>query len=166
MADAAVKFSEHGLAVNTRVDIAAVTPQLRRHEINVAVPSVVANSTTATGFAITRSAGMKVAAAYLTWYGTVPAQSGGTTTIQVDAVAADGTTVVVIVTAVTILTGQTANVPLALTLAATNPTTLAQGTSVKISIITSNNTVQTSGAGYGFVTFTMELLPDTTPTLP
>lgn len=154
MAQNLTKFSTNGLPAGTAIDVASASLNLRRRTVHKVIPTVVANTSTYTGFIVTKTS--KVTAVSICWYDTVPAESGGTVTIQVDAVAADGTTVVVIVTLVTILTGQTVNVPLALTLAATNPTTLASGTSIKVTVIASNNTVQTSGAGYGDIAVQLE----------
>lgn len=80
-------------------------------------------------------------------YVTVPAVSGGTATIQVDTVAADGSTTVNILAAVTLLTGLTNKVPLNLTLAATNPASIPAGASILITVVTSNNTVGTADVG-------------------
>lgn len=161
------KASERLLGANEVFDVGGMSPNAKARVINLVIPTVVANSTTATGLAIPAAmiAGMKVVGAQVTYFGTVPAQSGGTTTIQIDRIATDGTTATVIVALVTILTGLTANVAAALTLAATNPTAITAGQTIKASVIASNNTVQTSGADYGSLTLHLEPIEETVITV-
>lgn len=165
MTQLAILASQHVLPAGTLVDAAGITHQLRRQDYVLPVPQLTQTTTTLGGYAIVRSAGEKIAAISLYYPGVVPACSGGTATIQIDAVAADGTTTVNIVAAVTLLSGITTKVPLALTLAATNPATLAVGSSILVTVVTSNNSVGAAGVG-GTLKFHVEQLPDTAPTYP
>lgn len=153
------KASERVLGGQTLVDVPAASPQLRRYPVVIPVPQATQNATTETVFALARA--VKIVAIYLVYPGVVPACAGGTSTIKVEHIAADGSTAVSIVGATDILTGFTTQIPVALTLAATNPTTMAGGGSVMASVVTNNNAVGAAGVA-GALTFLVEPIEDTT----
>ena len=148
MAQNMAKASERVFNGTTRVDVASLSPSARTQALHVAMTStlpVVQNTTKVIVFPMVTA--VTALSAYVV-YTTIPAVAGGTATIQIDTVAADGTTVVNIVAATSIL-GLTNKVPLALTLAATNPTSIAAGASVLVTVATSNNVVGTADVGGG-----------------
>ena len=142
------KASERVFNGTTRVDVAALSPSARTMGLHLQITlsnPVVQNTTKLISMPVTSA--LTVLSGYLS-YVTVPAVAGGTATIQIDTVAADGTTTVNIVAATSIL-GLTNKVPLALTLAATNPASIAAGASFLITVVTSNNVVGTADIGGG-----------------
>lgn len=151
----------HLLPVDCVIPVDGASRALHRKEwiVSQQVPTVVQATTRVFTLPITWPGRLSVRDVWL-MFSTVPAVSGGTATIQIDSIAVDGTTAVVVVTAVTILSGFTNGIPVNLTLAATNPTSLAQGTSLKVSIITSNNSVGTADVGFGLSVVYTALDPD------
>ena len=142
------KASERVFNGTTRVDVAALSPSARTMSMHIQVTQalpVTQNVTKVLSMPVTSA--LTVLSAYLV-YTTIPAVAGGTATIQIDTVAADGTTTVNIVAATSILL-MTNKVPLALTLAATNPASIAAGAQILFTIVTSNNAVGTADVGGG-----------------
>ena len=149
MAQNMAKASERVFNATTRVDIAALSPQGRYSAKTVALTSVlpvVQNTTKLLLIPVTSA--MLVLNASIA-YTTIPVVAGGTATLQIDTVAADGVTTVNIVAATSLL-GLTNKVPLALTLAATNPASVPAGASLLLTVVTSNNVVGTADVGGGF----------------
>lgn len=148
MAQNMVKASERVFNATTRVDVAALSPQARTMAKTVALTSVlpVVQGTTKT-LIIPVASALTVLGASIA-YVTIPAVAGGTATLQIDTVAADGTTTVNIVAATSLLL-LTNKVPVALTLAATNPASIPAGASILLTVVTSNNVVGTADVGGG-----------------
>ena len=92
------------------------------------------------------TSGFKILSAYVNFV-TLPACAGGTSTLAIDRIATDGSTATNIVAAADILSGYTAKVPVAQTLAATNPTAITAGQSILVTVTTSNNAVGTADVG-------------------
>lgn len=157
MAQNYAKGSEFFVPFGIRLDVASLSPIARRRQTPLAAP--VATQATATESIFPLAAACKVVSAYLVYPGTVPAVSGGTATIKIEHIASDGSTAVSIVDAVTILSGFTTQIPVALTLASTNPTTMAAGGSILVTVTTSNNTVGAPGTG-GMLTLYLEPTED------
>ncbi len=158
MAVTRAKASTHLLGGNVAVDVLGMSPQARAQTLTSPVnphPIVVQNTTQT--FAIPVTHNCKVLNGYV-MFTTVPAVSGGTSTVQVDYVASDGSTTTNIVAAQTIL-GLTNKVPSAFTIAATNPTSCAAGGSFLFTVATSNNTVGTADVG-GQVALGIERVED------
>ena len=146
------KASERVFGGQTVVDVPASSPNLHRMSINFTsiAPVVVANGSKYFSYLVAQANGLSIKAILAGFLKTVPAQSGGTTTIQVDTISAvDGTTTVNIVAATTLLTGFTAGIPVALTLAATNPAVIPFGDSILVTVTASNNSVGTADVGFG-----------------
>lgn len=148
MAQNMAKASERVFNATTRVDVAALSPQARTLAKTVALTSTlpVVQGTTKTLIMPVASA-LTVLAVSIA-YVTIPAVAGGTATLQIDTVAADGTTTVNIVAATSLLL-LTNKVPVALTLAATNPASIVAGGSILLTVVTSNNVVGTADVGGG-----------------
>lgn len=156
------KFSKRQAGQAVAVDVLALSPQARTFLVvlnaSPAAPWVVQNTTKTLSFTSPTTSGFKILAAYQNFV-TAPVVSGGTSTLAVDRVAVDGSTATVIVTAATILSGYTAKIPVALTLAATNPAAITAGQSVLVSIVTSDHTVGTADTGAS-ITFLCENVED------
>ncbi len=154
------KFSERQAGRAVAVDVLALSPQARRDILTAPAGQaalVVQNTTKYLSIPIAITC--RVINAYLNFV-TAPAASGGTATIQIDHVAVDGSTTTNIVASVTILSGFTAKIPVALTLAATNPSSCAAGGSFLVTVVTSNHTVGTADAG-ACVSLGVEAVEDT-----
>lgn len=152
-------FSKRQAGRGVAVDTASLSPQARlqyfTHTSNVG--PVITNSTQLWAFPVCQSssdggtsAGIKVVGMSVVFPGVVPAVTSVTSTIQLDAVASDGSTTTVIVAAVTLLSGFTSKESVQMTLAATNPAVVPVGSILLVSIITGNNTVTAAGVGGGF----------------
>lgn len=158
MAQYQAKFSETNLPAGNRVDVGSLSPQARRYDVLIPAPQATQNATTEWALPLTRA--VKLISAYLLYPGVVPAVSGGTCTLKIEHIESDGSTAVTIVTAVTILSGITTQIPVALTLAATNPTSMAAGGSIMVSVVTSNHAPGAAGVN-GSLTLTLEPVEDT-----
>jgi hypothetical protein len=155
MAQNMSKSSERLLNGQERVDVAALSPAARTQYIDMDATGnvpVVQNTTKVVArailtYALTVTGGSIV-------YTTIPVCAGGTATLQIDYVASDGATTTNIVAATSIL-GMTNKVPLALTLATTNPASCAAGGSLLYTVVTSNNAVGTADVG-GVITLAVQ----------
>lgn len=145
-----------------KADVGYLSPQARRQHVvlNATAPLVVQNVSKYMTMACGTTSGFKVIAAYVNFV-TLPACAGGTSTLAIDKIATDGSTATNIVAAATVLSGYTAKVPLAQTLAATNPTAITVGESILVTVTTSNNVVGTADVGAS-VTLVIEPVEDTT----
>lgn len=154
-------FSRRQAGERVAVDVLALSPQARRFEVvlnaSPAAPICVTNSTQYLTFTATRS--LRVISAYVNFV-VVPVVSGGTGTLAIDKVATDGSTTVSMVAAADILSGYTAKIPVAQTLAATNPTSITVGESIMVSVVISNNAVGTPDKGAS-ITLLCEPVEDT-----
>ncbi len=157
MAQNQAKFSERMSAL-VRVDVAALSPKARAWPQIFPLPIATQATTAYRNIPIVNA--MKVTAVSINFQ-TLPAVSGGTDTLQLDYLSSSGATPIVVVTAVTTLSGLTANSSQALTLAATNPTTMIAGSLLRLARITSNNTVGTADAG-GMMNVVLQPIEDTT----
>ena len=164
------KFSERQAGRNIAVNVHALSPQARMHYLQFDSPSavVVANgSKYFTGGPVqspSSSSGFRCVGAVVTFQ-TAPVMATGTATIQIDAVAADGSTTTNIVpaTSLLLLTGLKAT-QLALAAAqvadTNNAIAIPVGATVLVTITTSNNTVGTADVGFG-LTLGIEPVEDT-----
>ena len=153
------KFSERQQGRGVVVDVFAASPQLRRVPVplSATAPLVVQNVSKYMTF--TAPYACKLINAYVSFV-TLPACAGGTSTLAIDRIAVDGSTATNIVAATTILTGYTAKIAVAQTLAATNPTSIAAGETIQVTVTTSNNAVGTADVGAN-VTMLLEPIEDT-----
>lgn len=149
MAQNMAKASERVLNATTRVDVAALSPAARGDTMYIPLTTAlpIVQATTKLLMLPVFSNALVVNGASLV-YTTVPVVAGGTATIQIDYVAVDGSTTTNIVAATSVL-ALTNKVPLALTLAATNPASCAAGGSILVTVVTSNNAVGTADIGGG-----------------
>lgn len=155
------KFSKR-VSAFIKVDVDGASPQLKRREVTLSAsaPLVVQNASKYLQHVCSTTSGEKVVGVYVT-FAVAPAQAGGTTTLSVRRCATDGTTFTTIVTAASILTGYTAFIPVAQTLAATNPTSITAGESIVVTVTASNDAVGTADVG-ATVTLLLEPIEDTT----
>jgi hypothetical protein len=132
------------------VDVLALSPQARTFPVvlnaSPAAPLVVQNTAKTLTFASGLTSGFKINSIYVN-FEIVPVVSGGTSTLKVERIATDGSTATSVVAAADILSGYTAKIPVAQTLAAANPTAITAGESVMVTITTSNHSVGTADAG-------------------
>ena len=150
------KFSQRQAGQATAVDVLALSPQARRYAVPLKLPAPVNGTLTYTSMSIPVSC--KIVAAYMV-YQVLPVISGGTMTMLLDTVAVNGSTTVNIVASLDVLSGFTAKVPVALTLAATNPTALTAGGSIQLTITSSAN-APTADTGQGSLTLLLENIED------
>lgn len=155
------KFSERQQGGNVAVNVQAASPQLRRFEVvlTTSAAMVVQNTSKYLQFTSCTTSGIKVISAYVT-FAVAPAQAGGTSTLSVRRCATDGTTFTDIVTAASVLSGYTAFIPVAQTIAAANPSAITIGQSIVVTVTASNDTVGTADSGIS-VTLLCEHVEDT-----
>lgn len=153
-------FSKRQAGRGVAVDGPALSPQARLQYLGATDMAglLVTNSTQYWSFPVVQSssdggtsAGLRVVGMSVVFPSVVPACSGGTSTIQLDAVASDGSTTTNIVAATDLLTGFTTKIANKMTLAATNPATVPVGSYLVVSVITNNNAVGAAGLGGGFL---------------
>ena len=144
------KFSQRQAGQAVAVDVLALSPQARTFPIvlnaSPAAPLVVTNSSQFLTAVSGLTSGFKINSIYVN-FSVVPVVSGGTATLKVERIATDGSTATSIVAAADILSGYTANIPVAQTIAATNPSAITAGESVLVTVATSNNAVGTADKG-------------------
>lgn len=164
------KFSERQAGKNVAVNVHAQSPQARM------IPIVLDSSAAMVVQASTKymtcapvqnpssTSGFRVVGAALSFQ-TAPAVAGGTATIQVDAIASDGSTTTNIVPSTSIL-GLTSKVATQLALAAAqvadsnNGIAIPVGATILVTVTTSNNSVGTADVGFG-LTIGIEPVEDT-----
>lgn len=156
------KASKHLLTGNMAVDVLGASPQLRQFEVNLTTSGTmcVNGATKYLQCVSGTTSGIKVTAAYVT-FAVAPVMASGTSTLGIDRVATDGSTSTVIVTAASVLSGYTAFIPVAQTLAATNPSAITAGQTIRVTVTTSSNTVDTADVNCT-VTLVCEHIEDTT----
>lgn len=154
------RFSKHQQGRGVAVDVYALSPQARANRINLTsgAPLVVQASTKYLCYTEPSTSGITVLGAYVT-FAVAPVVSGGTSTLAITKYDTNGSTTTTIVTAATILSGYTAFIPVAQTLAATGITVTA-GQSIVVTVTTSNNSVGTADVGAA-VTLLVESVEDT-----
>ena len=159
------KATDRQLGTGVSVDVTAASPKLRRQfAIVLDSPNFTQNTTvqgTAVPHGIYGAAGtavLRVIGAQCV-FGTAPAVSGGTATINIQKIANDGTTKTALATATSAL-GQTANVVFDLTALAT-PLTVNGDEVLNVVSVTSNNAVGTQQVG-GKITVYAEPIEDAT----
>lgn len=133
------------LGSNGIIDVGAATNALKRQvEITVTLPATTQNQTTnSVAVPVPHANGLRfVRASYA--YGTAPAVSGGTCTLQVQKLASDGTTATALDDTVSALS-RTNNAGFAGG-AAVSGVTVAQHETVRVQCVTSNNVVGTPAA--------------------
>lgn len=152
------------LSAFLKADTDFLSPQARRRHVvlnaSPAAPLCVQNTSQYLTFTSGTTSGFKIVAIYVNFV-VAPVVSGGTATLAVDVVDTNGSTTTSVVAAADILSGYTAKIPVAQTLAATNPTAITAGQSVMVTVATSNNSVGTADKGAS-VTFVIEPVEDTT----
>lgn len=162
MARTRSKFSNRQAGQGVAVDVLALSPQARRSYVvlnaSPAAPLCVQNTSQFLTFTSCSTAGFKIIAAYVN-FTVVPVCAGGTSTLAIERIATDGSTATSIVAAADILAGYTAKIPVAQTIAATNPAAITAGESVLVTIATSNNVVGTADKGAS-VTLLIEQVED------
>lgn len=150
MATVRNKFSKRQQGYHVAVDVLALSPQARTFPVvlnaSPAAPLVVQNTSKTLTFASGLTSGFKINSIYVN-FEVVPVVSGGTSTLKVERIDTDGSTATSIVAAADILSGYSAKVPKAQTIAATNPAAITAGQSVMVTITTSNHAVGTADAG-------------------
>ena len=141
------KASQRGgvLGVGGIIDVDACSNALKRQvQVTVTLPATTQNQTTnSVVIPVPHANGLRFVRAYYV-YGTAPAVSGGTCTVQVQKLATDGTTATALDAAVSALS-KTNNVAFAGG-AAVSGVTVSQGETVRVQCVTSNNTVGTPAA--------------------
>lgn len=142
------KFSERQAGRAVCVDVLAHSPQSRARSHWVGMTSNLPVVQATTKYFVIPVLYDQIVQSISLVYKTVPVMSSGTATVQVDYVAVDGSTTTAIVAATSLLL-LTTLVPLALTLAATNPASCLSGGSWVFTVVTSNNTVGTADVGGG-----------------
>lgn len=142
------KFSARQAGQAVAVDVLALSPQARVFPIVLpaSAPLVVQNVSKYISLSSGLTSGFKVLSAYVN-FTTLPAASGGTSTLKIEKINTAGDTAVEIVAAADILSGYTAKVPKAQTIATTNPTAITAGESILVTVTTSNHTVGTADVG-------------------
>lgn len=141
------KFSSRQAGPGVAVDVLALSPQARRRQIDLnAGQAALVVQNTSKYLTTTATYDMVIKGAYYNCV-TAPAVSGGTATLKIERIATDGSTATEVVASVTLLSGITGDVAEALTLAATNPTEITAGQTIKVTVATSNHSVGTADAG-------------------
>lgn len=133
------------VSATTRVDIAALSPRARQNvTVVVALPATTQNTTTRTNAIPCPCPNGMVLSQVRFLDGTAPAVSGGTSTLSVEKLGADGSTVTALDTPVSRLSRTNlvsyAGAPLA------TPVTVAATESIRIACVTSNHAVGTPAA--------------------
>lgn len=160
------KASERLLPHDMRVDVAALSDNAVRFTVPLTANAamVVQNASRYLTYNVCHPDGIKVVGIYWGFSQTVPAQAGGTATVKVETLdKADGTTATSIMDALTVLSGVSAGIPLAGTLASTNPTSVAAGSVIRAVVAADNNAVGTADVGFG-LTLLCEAVEPTTIT--
>lgn len=144
------KFSQRQAGQAVAVDVLALSPQARTFPIvlnaSPAAPLCVQNTSQFLTASCGLTSGFKINSIYVD-FAVVPAVSGGTATLKVEKYNTAGDTATSIVAAADILSGYTAHIPVAQTLAATNPSAITAGESVVVTVATSNHSVGTPDKG-------------------
>jgi hypothetical protein len=150
-------FSQRGDAF-VRIDVAAASPQMRhQNTLEILLPAFTSNTTTSNLTSCVVPVNSKVVAGWAC-FRTPLGMATGTATIQAIAIGSNGSTLVNISNTVNAL-AQASDVPFALALATTNPTTLPAGSSVKVNCVTTANAISTAQAG-GYMVLVLEPIED------
>lgn len=147
MAQNCSKASKRVFNATTRTDVDALSPQARYRVIVLDSNSAMVVQNASRILTCTVPFDCVINAVWFNFQ-TIPVQAGGTATAGLSHVATDGSTATVIVTAATVLTGYTARVAKAQTLAATNPTEIVAGTTLELTVSASNDAVGTADVGF------------------
>ena len=142
------KASQRGGVIGSTgiIDVDACSNALKRQtHIEWTAPALTQNTTTISdSVPIAAANGITPVAAYVVWT-TVPAAAGATATITIRKRATDGTTLTDIFSGTSVL-GLTSRVAVSLGSPAAG-VTVAQGETIEVALICSNNAVSQAGAG-------------------
>lgn len=158
MANTCAKASQRFFNATTRMDVGALSPQARRFSMVLDSNTATVVRNTARVLTLTVPFDCLISAVYVNFQ-TIPVMAAGTSTLGIKHVATDGSTETVIVTAASVLSGYTARVAKAQTLAGTNPSEITAGTTVEVTVTTSDHAVGTADVGTS-ITFVCEPVED------